>query len=140
MSRERYTELDVTVAATAGHLGELRDIVRSFGQDCDMPGEAIDAMVLAAHEACANVCVHAYGEEGGPLHLRGWRLGDGLALEVSDHGTPVAKPKPGRLGGLGLGIIRELSDGVDIEGPGPYGTRLAMTFKRPSGRGDGASS
>jgi serine/threonine-protein kinase RsbW len=137
---ERYTELNVTVAAAPSHLAELRELVRTFGQDCEMPGEAIDAMVLAAHEACANVCVHAYGEEGGPLHLRGWRLDDGLALEVSDNGTPVAKPKPGRLGGLGLGIIRDLSDGVDIEGPGPYGTRLAMTFKRPSGRDDGASS
>lgn len=51
-----------------------------------------------------------------------------IVIEEGDSGTPVAKPRPDRLGGLGLKLIREVCDRVEIEGPGEYGTRLEMTF------------
>jgi anti-sigma regulatory factor (Ser/Thr protein kinase) len=72
--------------------------------------------------------VHAYDEDGGPLHLRAWSEEDRLVYLVSDNGTPVAKPAGSPGAGLGLELIRQLCDDVDIEGPGAYGTRLRMTF------------
>jgi anti-sigma regulatory factor (Ser/Thr protein kinase) len=128
MSESGYYELDITVPAHACYLRQLRDLVRSFGLDCGAAEGRVVDMVLAANEACANVIQHAYGEGRGPLHLRGWRQRDGLVFEISDNGTPVAEPVPGRVGGLGIPLIRELSEDVDIEGPGQYGTRLEIRF------------
>jgi anti-sigma regulatory factor (Ser/Thr protein kinase) len=128
MSESGYYELDITVPAQASYLRQLRDLVGTFGLDCGAPKDAVFDMVMAANEACANVIQHAYGEGRGPLRLRGWRERDGLVLEVSDNGTPVAEPVPGRIGGLGIPLIRELSGDLDIEGPGEYGTRLAIRF------------
>ena len=129
MSESGYYELHVTVPAEAFYLRQLRDLVRDFGLDCGASDNRVIDMVLAVHEACANVVQHAYGEGGGPLHLQGWRQRDRLVFEVSDNGTPVAKPVAGRMGGHGIPLIRELSEDVDIEGPGEYGTRLELTFK-----------
>jgi anti-sigma regulatory factor (Ser/Thr protein kinase) len=128
MSETGYYELDITVPAQAAYLRELRGVVRNFGLECGAPQDRVVDMVLAVNEACANVVQHAYGEGRGPLHLRGWRQRDGLVFEVSDNGTPVAKPLPGRLGGRGIPLIRELSEDVDVEGPGEYGTRLEIRF------------
>ena len=128
MSETPEPELAVTVPADAGYLKQLRDLVRTFAASCGAPEERILDMVLAVTEACGNVVVHAYGDARGPLRLRASCTEAGLILEVSDNGTPVAKPRPGRLGGLGLKLIRQVSDNVEIEGPGEYGTRLEMTF------------
>ena len=128
MSESGYYELDITVPAQPCYLRQLRDLVRSFGLDCGAAEGRVVDMVMAANEACANVMQHAYGEGRGPLHLRGWRERHGLVFEISDNGTPVAEPVPGRVGGRGIPLIRELSEEVDIEGPGEYGTRLAIRF------------
>jgi serine/threonine-protein kinase RsbW len=129
MSESGYYELRVTVPAQASYLRQLRGLVRTSGLDCGAPDSRVIDIVLAVNEACANVVQHAYGEGRGPLHVRGWRQRDRLVFEVSDNGTPIAKPVPGRIGGRGIPLIRELSDDVDVEGPGQNGTRLEMTFK-----------
>jgi serine/threonine-protein kinase RsbW len=125
----QYRELDVTVPAEAGYLQHLRHLVRAYAADWGAPEETIADMVLAANEACGNVVLHAYDRKTGPLKLRAWPTEGALVVEVSDNGTPVAKPLPGRTGGLGLGLVRDLCDDVDIEGPGEYGTRLEMRFR-----------
>ena len=130
--RAEVAPLDVTVPADAAYLSQLRQLVRTYARMCGAPDERIADMILASNEACGNVVVHAYGDELGPLHLRAWLTDTGLAIEVSDNGTPVAKPVEGRLGGHGLHVIREVCDDVDIEGPGAYGTRLEMLFRYPA--------
>jgi anti-sigma regulatory factor (Ser/Thr protein kinase) len=124
-----FSDLDVTVPAEARYLRELRHLVRLFGRAAGADNDVVTNMLLAVNEACANVVIHAYDEGGGPLHVRAWQSEDGLTLEVSDNGTPVAKPVEGRIGGRGLDVIRTLSDDLDVEGPGEYGTRLQMDFK-----------
>jgi anti-sigma regulatory factor (Ser/Thr protein kinase) len=128
VSESGYYELDITVPAQPCYLRQLRDLVRSFGFDCGAAEGRVIDMVMAANEACAYVMQHAYGEGRGPLQLRGWRERNRLVLEISDNGTPVAEAVPGRVRGLGIPLIRELSEEVDIEGPGEYGTRLAIRF------------
>ena len=123
----READLDVTVPAHADHLTQLRGLIRTFGRHSGAGERRVDDMVLALNEACGNVIVHAYSDEG-PLHVRAWREPGSLLFEVSDNGTPVAKPVPGPGGGRGLPLIRQLSDDVDIEGPGQYGTRLEIRF------------
>jgi serine/threonine-protein kinase RsbW len=123
------SELHLTVPAKGGYLAPVRKLVQAHAFSAGFSAEKANDVVLAVHEACANVVVHAYGEEGGPLRLQSWSEAGGLVIEVSDNGTPVANPE-GRPGAsLGLGLIRRLADHVDIEGPGEYGTRLEMTFR-----------
>lgn len=134
--RERYRvmmsdclsdPLCMTVPAEARRLRELRETIDVFARRNGADADARIAIVLAVNEACSNVVRHAYGPEGGLLHLKA-RVRDGfIQVLVSDNGTPVAEPAvPGA--GLGMGIIQGLASDVDIEGPGPLGTKLRATF------------
>ena len=125
--------LCITVPAQAWRLGQLRESIDQFAQAHGADPNARDAIVLATNEACSNVVCHAYGPEGGPLHLNA-RIRDGfMQILVSDNGTPVGDlAGPGA--GLGMRIIRDVSDDVDIEGPGPTGTKVRATFSLKGSR------
>jgi serine/threonine-protein kinase RsbW len=126
---EQPQRLDVTVPAEAERLTGLRRLVAQFARAHGAGTELLADVVLAVHEACSNVVRHAYGEEGGPLHLKGGCESGLLQFVVSDNGTPVADPDARPGAGLGLRLVRDLSDDFDIEGPGEHGTRVRMTFR-----------
>jgi serine/threonine-protein kinase RsbW len=94
--------------------------------------ETLHDLKLALTEACTNSVKHAYGENGGSVDIVYELHGDRLAVEVGDAGTgfdPVG-PRDGgdgnelEEGGLGIEIIRALTDEVEIaERPGG-GSRL----------------
>jgi anti-sigma regulatory factor (Ser/Thr protein kinase) len=133
MSGSLSDRLEVTVPAQAAGLGELRAAVDEFARRHGADEDARDAIVLAINEACSNVVRHAYGPDGGPLHLKARARGEFIQVLVSDNGTPVADPTgPGA--GLGLRIIKELADDVDIEGPGRFGTKVRATFSLKGAR------
>ena len=125
---ERYRELQLALPAEPQYLAQVRRLVRTLALDAGASNIQADDMVLAVNEACSNVAVHAYGENGGPLHVHAWEEPGRVVFEVSDNGTPVADPTASAGAGLGLHLINKVCDDVDIEGPGPYGTRLEMTF------------
>lgn len=90
--------------ALGQHL-ELREIV-----PCEVQGDAA-LLREALLEMLENACRH--GEAGPPVGVSVRRDGDAALLEVRNSGTPVATdPRPraddeqGRVGGLGLSIIR----------------------------------
>jgi anti-sigma regulatory factor (Ser/Thr protein kinase) len=122
-------DLDVTVPAEAVRLRELRRVVSQFARLHGADRDASANVVLAVHEACSNVVRHAYGEEGGPLHLKAGCESGVLQFVVSDNGKPVADPDARPGAGLGLHLVRNLCDDFDIEGPGEYGTRVRMSFR-----------
>lgn len=128
MSRPGYRQLEITVPAEDNYLAQLRWLARIFAEDCGSPRDRADDIGLAVNEACANVIIHAYGDDRGPLRLRAWQETDAVVYEISDNGTPVAKPAPGRAGGRGIPIIQAIADDLKIEGPGQYGTRLEIRF------------
>jgi anti-sigma regulatory factor (Ser/Thr protein kinase) len=128
-------ELQLVVPAKPEFLREVRLLVKRFVLEAG-GSERVDDVVLAVHEACSSVVTHAYGKDGGPLHLQAWREAESLVVEVSDNGTPVADPNISPAVAIGLSLINDVCDEVDIEGPGEYGTRLEMTFilNRPTRR------
>jgi anti-sigma regulatory factor (Ser/Thr protein kinase) len=128
MSESIFSALEVTVPASPQYLRQLRHLVGQFVRDVGASEGVAADVLLAVNEACSNVVIHAYEPGSGPLRLRAWRSGSGVTFEVSDNGTPAAKPVEGRFGGRGLEIIEAVCADVDIEGPGPYGTRLEMKF------------
>jgi serine/threonine-protein kinase RsbW len=94
--------------------------------------EALHDLKLALTEACTNSVKHAYGENGGgSVDIVYELLADRLAVEVGDAGTgfdPNSGPHNGEdeleEGGLGIAIIRALTDEVEIGKREGGGSRL----------------
>jgi len=93
--------------------------------------ETLHDLKLALTEACMNSVKHAYGENGGSVDIVYELLADRLAVEVGDAGTGF-DPGSGRgdsddeleEGGLGIAIIRALTDEVVIGEREGGGSRL----------------
>jgi serine/threonine-protein kinase RsbW len=93
--------------------------------------EALHDLKLALTEACTNSVKHAYGEDGGSVDIVYELLADRLAVEVGDAGSgfdPVSGGRNGdeelEEGGLGIAIIRALTDEVEIGEREGGGSRL----------------
>jgi serine/threonine-protein kinase RsbW len=93
--------------------------------------EALHDLKLALTEACTNSVKHAYGGGGGSVDIVYELLADRLAVEVGDAGSGF-DPNRGRgngddeleEGGLGIAIIRALTDEVEIAEREGGGSRL----------------
>ena len=93
--------------------------------------EALHDLKLALTEACTNSVKHAYGEGGGSVDILYELLAERLAVEVGDAGSGF-DPNSGRgngddeleEGGLGIAIIRALTDEVEIGEREGGGSRL----------------
>ena len=94
--------------------------------------ETLHDLKLALTEACTNSVKHAYGEDGvGSVDIVYELLADRLAVEVGDAGSGF-DPNGDRAdaedeleeGGLGIAIIRALTDEVEIAEREGGGSRL----------------
>jgi anti-sigma regulatory factor (Ser/Thr protein kinase) len=87
-------------------------------------------MKMAVTEACTNVVVHAYDDDG-TLEVEMLTGEDGLTIVVRDQGTGI-QPRPAEAGtpalGLGLPLIAALSDAFELRGSAGAGTEVRMTF------------
>jgi anti-sigma regulatory factor (Ser/Thr protein kinase) len=91
-------------------------------------------LTLAVSEVVTNAVRHG----GGGGQLRMWRAGDDLLAEVVDRGRGIPTgrrttrgPEPGRVGGWGLWLARQICASVDIDS-GPAGTRIRLRFPLPN--------
>jgi anti-sigma regulatory factor (Ser/Thr protein kinase) len=88
-------------------------------------------MKMAVTEACTNVVVHAYEDDGGQLEVQMLAGEEDLTIVVRDHGAGI-QPKPARTEppalGLGLPLIAALSDAFELRGTAGRGTEVRMTF------------
>jgi anti-sigma regulatory factor (Ser/Thr protein kinase) len=122
----------ISLPAQADQLRLVRATVRSLAMLAGADSDRVDDISLAVGEACANVVAHAYGDDGGELQLLIDRRDEGLVFVVSDSGRPIIERPTKKGAGLGLALIRELSDSVTVEGPGNAGTVVVMTFALPA--------
>jgi serine/threonine-protein kinase RsbW len=93
--------------------------------------ETLHDLKLALTEACTNSVKHAYGDDGGSVDIHYELLSDRLAVDVSDAGTgfelgngPGSADAELEEGGLGIEIIRALTDEVEIAEREGGGSRL----------------
>jgi serine/threonine-protein kinase RsbW len=101
--------------------------------------EVIADMKLALTEACSNSIRHAY-EDGraGAVEIRYELAGERIAVEVSDDGDgfdpEILEVEQGELdeGGLGIAIIRALTDDLSI-GPRSGGPGSCLRFTKTLG-------
>jgi anti-sigma regulatory factor (Ser/Thr protein kinase) len=110
--------------------GRARDAVRRFAAVHGLDGDLVSAAALCVSEAVTNAVVHAYKwrPEPGPVHLRAVRERDGLTLVVRDDGDGLT-PRPDSPGlGIGLPLISQLSQGLELRTADSGGTEVVMRF------------
>ena len=98
-----------------------------------MSQEVLGDLKLALTEACTNSVRHAYGDAGGLVEIVYELHSDRLVVEVADHGEGF-EPPAGTAGlvadeelaegGLGIAIIKALSDEFEIREGDRGGSRL----------------
>jgi serine/threonine-protein kinase RsbW len=88
-----------------------------------------DAVGVVVTEAVTNAVVHAYREQGAPgrVHVSANLDDHGVQVAIDDDGTGMRPREDGPGIGLGLPLIGDLADRVEVESRGP-GTHLAAFF------------
>jgi serine/threonine-protein kinase RsbW len=125
----------LTIPAKAEYISLVRLALSGLSQTRQLPDETLGDLKLAVTEACSNSVRHAYGEgREGHVEVVYELHPDRLVIEVSDDGSGFAAPASAPAaeqaleeGGLGIAIIRELSDELEL---GPkvdgQGSRLRL--------------
>jgi serine/threonine-protein kinase RsbW len=123
----------LTIPAKAEYITLVRLALSGISQSRELSDEELGDLKLAVTEACSNSIRHAYtdGREGSvevvyELHP------DRLIVEVCDDGPGFSVPESAVIGedglnegGLGIAIIRELADELELgSGDGGQGSRL----------------
>jgi serine/threonine-protein kinase RsbW len=123
-------EVLLVMPARPEGVGVVRQALAGVADALDFDASVLADMKMAVTEACTNVVVHAYEDEG-MLEVEMLAAVDGLTIVVRDHGTGI-QPRPARSGapalGLGLPLIAALSDAFELRGSAGAGTEVRMTF------------
>jgi anti-sigma regulatory factor (Ser/Thr protein kinase) len=143
----------LTVPADLGRLAEVRRFVREAA-DREGGSELVrDDLVQAVDECVTNVIVHGYAGERGTVVVSVVRRDDRLAVTVRDTAPsfdPTGVPTPAldepletrRRGGMGVHLMRELTDQVEHQPLSPRGNELTMVkrLERRAGGSDGGDA
>ena len=110
----------------------VRQALAGMADALDFDAAVLADMKMAVSEACTNVVVHAYDDDGGVLEVDMTAATSGLTILVRDHGSGI-QPRPDRARdvpalGLGLPLIAALSDSFELHGSAGQGTEVRMTF------------
>ena len=110
-----------------------RSAITEFAAAAGIAGERLESIRLAASEAVTNAVVHAYGDVPGSIHVTAAVASDELCVLISDDGRGM-HPRTDSPGlGVGLALIAQLSDGMEIVSRGAGGTELRMRFSLQTG-------
>ncbi len=100
--------------------------------------ELLDDLKTSVSEACNNVVLHAYGGDPGPMEV-GLFVADGrFRVTVADQGVGMSVPPPAGddSHGIGMSVIRALTESVQFDPGTAGGTEVRMDF---AARRDGRS-
>ena len=111
----------------------LSDFAKRFGAS----QAVVDAVTLGVSEAVTNVVVHAYRDsaEPGEVEVAAALASGELWVIVADAGSGLRPRRDSPGLGLGLGLIAQVSDGVDLEHRAGGGLELRMRFAVDAARG-----
>lgn len=123
------------VPADAARLAPVRRRLAQTLAPLALDPGLVDGLVLAVHEACANVIRHAYGDaaDAGDIIVTVLRQGSELVVRIRDFAPPTNPgwlgapdaPAP-RPGGLGLRLMRGTMDTITCSPAPGRGHRLEM--------------
>jgi len=114
LADERPPRLELELAAEPESVATARHQLERWLIETGDGRDDLLALKLALGEACSNAVEHAYGPQGGhTVRLAAWRSAGAVTIEVSDRGR--WRVPRGSQRGLGLGIIEELVDVLELE-------------------------
>jgi serine phosphatase RsbU (regulator of sigma subunit)/anti-sigma regulatory factor (Ser/Thr protein kinase) len=129
--RHSSPRLELELPAEPDSVALVRHRLERWLTDTGCGRDDVFAIKLAVSEACANAVEHAYGpERGHTFTLSAQRDGEAVAIEVRDGGH--WRPPRGSARGLGLQIIEQLMDKLELEQTGS-GTVVRMEKQPESG-------
>jgi anti-sigma regulatory factor (Ser/Thr protein kinase) len=109
----------------------LRGALADFLTDAGIGEPLLTSAKLAVSEAVTNAVVHAYVDAPRPglVRVAASIEGDSLLVEVCDDGSGMMPrlDSPGL--GVGLPVIADMADTLDIGNSARGGTRLRMSFR-----------
>jgi len=109
----------------------VRQTLSGVGDAIGLDALELNDISTAVSEACNNVAVHAYGGGLGPLEVEIDACADALVVVVRDHGRgihPEVKASDESGGGIGLPVIRALTEDVEFTALDGGGTEVRMAF------------
>lgn len=104
-----------------------RDLTR-FAAEAGVAADQVENVRLAASEAITNIVLYAYDCTAGEIHVDADVASGALRVHIADDGAG-RRPrfdKPGL--GLGLALIAQATDALDIVSRPEGGTELRMRF------------
>ena len=116
--------------AVAASVSEARNAVTTFAEAAGATGDALAAVSLAVSEAVTNAVLHAYldHDEPGPVQVRARREAQSVIVEVADQGRGML-PRTDSPGlGLGLPLIAQMTESLEVHDRDGGGTEIRMAF------------
>jgi serine/threonine-protein kinase RsbW len=125
----------LTIPAKAEYITLVRLALSGLSQSRPLSDETLHDLKLAVTEACSNSVRHAYRDgRAGSVEVLYELHPDRLVIEVRDDGEGFTVRERGPMaaghlseGGLGIAIIRELADELEL-GPGDGGQGSRIRF------------
>jgi serine/threonine-protein kinase RsbW len=128
--RLRLESRPQTLTIVRGMLGGVAELL-------SIDPELLDDLKTSVSEACNNVVLHAYGGDAGPMEVGLFVTDDHFSVRVADQGVGMPAPPPaGDVSqGIGLSVIRALTEDVQFSSAPGGGTEVRMDFSvRRDGR------
>jgi serine/threonine-protein kinase RsbW len=130
--------LSLTLESRPETLTLVRGMLSGVAELLSMDPELLDDLKTAVSEACNNVVLHAYPDGSGPLAVSLNAAQAGIEVLVRDAGVgiPAHASADDRVQGVGLPVIRALTDTAEFRPCQGGGTEVWMRF---AGQRDGRS-
>jgi serine/threonine-protein kinase RsbW len=123
--------------ARLGTLAEIREFVASSSAALGLGNEAVEDLKVCVDEAATNIIKYGYGDDEGDVAVEVSRVGDEILVRMVDEATPfdpglvpppdLERPLSERpIGGMGVHLIRTLSDGVSHKAAPAGGNELLL--------------
>jgi serine/threonine-protein kinase RsbW len=111
----------------------VREVLAGLAGVLPLAHGQLDDIKTVVSEACNNVVIHAYGGARGPLDVEIRVAEETLEIAVRDvgGGLHARSPTAHRTEGIGIPVIRALSDRVEFTDAPGWGTEVRMQFDVP---------
>ena len=131
--------LRLAAPAQPAQLVRVRGRIAAWAEAVGLDSDTVDDVVLATHEALANVVDHAYPDKNGEAFVDAECTGDEVIVIVRDHGRwqPLAANPGWR--GRGLVIIHGLAERARVQHR-ETGTTVEMRWPLPRAAAGWATS
>ena len=123
--------LSRSYAALPRSVSDARHAVKAWLGALAVDELIVHDIALALSEACSNVVMHAYRDDGwGRFRVLAERHDDAVTVTVADDGCGMTPRSDSPGLGLGVPLIASLTDALDVRcGPDGRGTQVSMHFK-----------